>query len=239
MKKNKTMRAASALLVAALLSTSIISGTFAKYTTNASAKDEARVAKFGVEITANGTMFADDYDKDDNTATTITKSVVTSGTTGDAVVAPGTKGELANATITGTPEVAVRVTYEPTLTLTGWKLADNSEYCPIVFTVGDKTYGLAGMKDADGKNVTNTSNSISALTTAVQDAIGAYSKDYAAKTDLSTIGENGYVHVSWNWAFDNGQDAKDTYLGECAADTDNTNDSKVELSITTTVTQID
>lgn len=54
MKKNKTMRAASALLVAALLSTSIISGTFAKYTTGASAQDSARVAKWGVVVTATG-----------------------------------------------------------------------------------------------------------------------------------------------------------------------------------------
>ena len=241
MKKNKTMRAASALLVAALLSTSIISGTFAKYTTDKTGTDSARVAKFGVEITANGTMFADEYDKDDNTNTTatITKSVITSGSEGDAVVAPGTKGELANATITGKPEVAVNVSYEPTLTLTGWKLADNTEYCPIVFKVGNKTYGLTGMKDVNGTVVTNASSSIAELKTAVEGAIKAYSADYAANTDLSTIGTDGYVHVSWNWAFDNAQDAKDTYLGECAADTDNTNDSKVELSITTTVTQID
>lgn len=239
MKKNKTMRAASALLVAALLSTSIISGTFAKYTTTANAGDDARVAKFGVEIKANGTMFADDYDKDDSTAATITKSVVTSGTTGDAVVAPGTKGELANATITGTPEVAVHVEYTPTLTLTGWKTEKGAEYCPIVFTVGDKTYGLTGMKDSQGNVVKNASTTIEALKTAVENAIKAYSADYAANTDLSTIGADGYVHVSWNWAFDNAQDANDTYLGKLAADNDTSNDSKVELSITTTVTQID
>ena len=59
MRKNKMMRTASGLLVATLLTTSVISGTFAKYTTEETGSDSARVAKFGVEITARGTMFAD------------------------------------------------------------------------------------------------------------------------------------------------------------------------------------
>ena len=52
MKRNKMMRIASVLLVAVLLSTCVISGTFAKYTTSNSATDSARVAKWGVIITA-------------------------------------------------------------------------------------------------------------------------------------------------------------------------------------------
>ena len=132
-------------------------------------KDEARVAKFGVVITESGAMFADEYETDDTSVIgTIAKSVVTSGKTGDAVVAPGTTGELVNATISGTPEVAVRVQYEPTLTLTGWKAEDNSEYCPIVITVGDKTYGLTGMKDINGIAVTNAANSVAELKTTVR-----------------------------------------------------------------------
>ncbi len=242
MRKNKMMRTASGLLVATLLTTSVISGTFAKYTTAENGTDSARVAKFGVKITANGDMFADDY-KTDNTdvfdAGVITKSVITSGASGDAVVAPGTKGDLVNATISGKPEVAVRVAYEPELTFTGWTLEDGTEYCPIVFTVGTKTYGLSGMKDATGIVVANAFNSKAELKTAVETAIKEYSKDYAPNTDLSTIGTDGYVHVSWNWAFENDKDENDTYLGKLAADADTTNDSKVELSVKTTVTQID
>lgn len=242
MRKNKMMRTASGLLVATLLTTSVISGTFAKYTTEATGTDSARVAKFGVTISANGSMFADEYKTDDTgvfDAGVITKSVITSGATGDAVVAPGTKGDLVNATISGTPEVAVHVAYEPELILTGWKAENNSEYCPIVFTVGTKTYGLTGMKDATGAVVTNASSSIAELKTAVEEAIKAYSEDYAPNTDLSTIATTGYVHVSWNWAFNNDKDENDTYLGKLAADTDTANDSKVELSVKTTVTQID
>lgn len=240
MRKNKMMRAASGILVATLMTTSIISGTFAKYTTSASASDDARVAKFGVVVTANGTMFADEYAKDDTSvALTAANSVSTSGGAGDAVIAPGTKGTLANATLSGKPEVAVHVDYAPTLTLTGWKdKANTGEYCPIVFTVGTKTYGLTGMKDSNGTVVTNASDTVAKLKTAVEDAIKAYSKDYAPNTDLSGINAD-YVKVSWEWAFDKNNDEEDTALGDKAADTDTTNDSTVKLEIKTTVTQID
>ena len=241
MRKNKMMRTASGLLVATLLTTSVISGTFAKYTTAGNGTDSARVAKFGVKITATGDMFAKEYDKDDTSAVTFAKSVIASGTTGvdqDDVVAPGTSGTLAKATITGTPEVAVHVAYEPELTLEGWKAEDDSAYCPIVFKVNGETYGLTGMKDAAGTLVANESASTAALKTAVENAIKAYSKDYEPNTDLS--GKTGeYIDVSWEWAYDKNDDAKDTYLGDCAADDRTDNDSKVTLSVTTTVTQID
>ena len=61
MRKNKMMRAASALLVAVLLTTSTISGTFAKYVTQDSAKDVARVAKWGVELQVEGNLFGETY----------------------------------------------------------------------------------------------------------------------------------------------------------------------------------
>ena len=44
MKTNKMMRIASVLLVAVLLTTCVISGTFAKYTTTVSATSTANVA---------------------------------------------------------------------------------------------------------------------------------------------------------------------------------------------------
>ena len=47
MKKNMMMRIASVLLVAVLLSTCAISGTFAKYTSSAKGNDSARVAYWG------------------------------------------------------------------------------------------------------------------------------------------------------------------------------------------------
>ncbi len=57
MKKNKMLRMASALLVLTLLTTCIIGGTFAKYTTSGTATDTARVAKWGVKVECTGNAF--------------------------------------------------------------------------------------------------------------------------------------------------------------------------------------
>ena len=62
MKKNVMMRLASFLLVAVLISTSAISGTYAKYVTQAEGTDSARVAKWGVTVAIDGSdLFANQY----------------------------------------------------------------------------------------------------------------------------------------------------------------------------------
>ncbi|MBQ1963297.1 MAG: hypothetical protein II369_04180, partial [Clostridia bacterium] len=137
MKKNKMMRIASFLLVAVLMSTCAISGTFAKYVTADTATDSARVAKWGVTIDISSyKAFEKSYQNPEGTATTVQADV--------KVVAPGTTGTLVNSTISGTPEVSVNVSFAATLTLEGWTLANGEEYCPIVFKVGSETYSLAG-----------------------------------------------------------------------------------------------
>lgn len=229
MKKNKMMRIASVLLVAVLLSTCVISGTFAKYTTSNSATDSARVAKWGVIITANGTTFADTYVTDDDTVSgTIANSVVTAGGAGDSVVAPGTNGSLVVMTLAGTPEVAVNVKYEATLALENWK-AGSEEYCPIVFTVNGQTYGT------NDTNATNKSADIAALIVAVEAAIEGYSANYAANQNLATESTVATPDVSWEWAFStsDANDVKDTALGDAATA------ATISLTIVTTVTQID
>ena len=59
MKKNKMMRLASGLLVAVLLTTSMISGTFAKYVTTESGSDSTRVAKWDIDFTEEDKKNAD------------------------------------------------------------------------------------------------------------------------------------------------------------------------------------
>ena len=53
------MRTASGLMIAALLTTSMISGTFAKYTTADAAQDSARAAKWGVNLGISGSLYGD------------------------------------------------------------------------------------------------------------------------------------------------------------------------------------
>ena len=128
MKKNKMMRVASALLVAVLMTTSVISGTFAKYVTTDSATDSARVAKWGVTVLASGTLFGQEYNEyatDDTTysetatsnqisATASTSVSLEDNGTGN-IVAPGTKNTTGmTLSIKGTPEVATKVTVSST-----------------------------------------------------------------------------------------------------------------------------
>jgi hypothetical protein len=245
------MRMASALLVLTLLTTSVVSGTFAKYTTSADATSTARVAKWGVEVTASGSAFATSYATDDDTVkSTITNSVVSAVQTGqtaaDNVVAPGTSGSLVNFTLKGTPEVAVNVSYEATLTISDtWKIetksgdTTNSEvYFPIVITVGNFNYKMGSVASSPADKATSGDyvyTTLKDLKDAVEGAINGYSANYAANTDLSSSSITA-PSVSWSWAFsDNGYqtDAKDTALGNL------TTAPTIELTVTTTVSQID
>lgn len=223
-KKNWTFRTAGLLLALVLVTSCFVGGTFAKYTTAGTGTDSARVAKFGVTITANGSTFAKEYTTDDTTVSgTIANSVV-SADADKKVVAPGTKGNMVSMALTGTPEVAVKVTYAAEFELgDNWKDVDNKYYCPLEIKIGADTI--------KGKDYT----SADIFENEVERFIAAYSKEYAANTDLSTMGSDS-LSVSWAWAFEGNDDVKDTYLGDQAAAG---NAATVELSVKTTVTQID
>ena len=116
MKKNKMLRIASILLVVTLLSTCVISGTFAKYVTKAEGEDQARVAKWGIVVSVEGdTAFSKQYKTDDEAAkAAIEYSVVSQKD--DNVVAPGTTQGSLKGSVKGTPEVATRYA----LTIKDW-----------------------------------------------------------------------------------------------------------------------
>ena len=226
MKKMNTTKLMAVLVALCLITSTFVGSTLAKYVTDGTANDTARVAKWGVTVTsvnaADSTMFKKEYAKDDNTFTLAANTVVS---TTDDVIAPGTKGDLADVVVAGTPEVAVRVTYEPTLTLTGWEV-DSNEYCPLVIKVEETEYKI------DGVNI----NNIAELKQAVEDAIKACKNDYVANEAIA-YGTDAPT-VSWSWPFSTSaeNDVKDTALGnEAASGTAAT----IELTIRTVATQID
>lgn len=137
MKKNKAMRLAAVLLVVTLLSTCVVSGTFAKYVTKASAEDSSTVAKFGITVSATGDdCFAEEYAKDD-TGYTGTNTVISSST-GSNRVAPGTaNSSAASFSIKGKAEVAVNVA----ITFTGSDvfLKGGTGVTYLDYTTGDDT----------------------------------------------------------------------------------------------------
>ena len=237
MKKNVMMRIASFLLIAVLISTSAISGTYAKYVTADSGKDQARVAKFGVRVDVAGTMFAEAYDSvgDGNDASIATGANITvnsdksHGVVND-LVAPGTKGDMAEIKLSGTPEVDVIVNYEATkVDLNGWADADGY-YCPLVITINgtDKYYLDSYLNEEEAENV-------------IKEAIKKYSKTYEANTDLSTKADEN-LDISWEWPFytSDENDISDTYLGDSAAGmNDGKSAATIEIEVKCTVTQID
>jgi len=220
MKKNKMMRLASLLLVMCLLTTSVISGTFAKYTYTTNGSDSARVAKWGVQGTINGGAFAKTYNLEDTVDGEFTLAVESE----EKVVAPGTTGTFAGISLTGEPEVAVRITNTATLTLAGWEV-EGVFYCPIVITINDENISGLDYDDADE------------FIADVEAAIEASSGDYAPNTDLATevTGLNG--NYTWAWAFD-GDGDKDTALGNAAAGLNDGTPATIALSVVTLVEQI-
>ncbi len=220
MKKNWTMRVALLVVALTLITSCFVGGTFAKYVTGASYEDTARVAKFGVVIEAEGEgLFAKEYAKDD---TTYTGDLTVQAE--EEVVAPGTNNADSPITfsITGTPEVAVRVTIEfgkdfkdvvlPKGTYRDYTVSDpkatftlTEDYYPIVYT----------LKEGNTEIVSGTLEK-------VKDAVAEFAtgKDYAPGTVFNTE-----FTLTWEWPFERGEtedeialyDSADTYLGNVAA----------------------
>ena len=212
MKKNRTMKVAALLLALTLMTSCFVGGTFAKYTDSDNANDTARVAKWGVEATVTGVAFATEYEIEDENATDLDLAVASS----TKVVAPGTTGTFTGVALTGTPEVAVNITKTASITLSGWNV-DEEFYCPITITINGEDYCGLDYDDAE--------SFVADLVGAIEDANGYYEPG----TDLSEIdGMNG--DYTWVWEF-NGDDEKDTKLGNQEAESANTNTITITVEV--------
>ena len=246
MKKNIMMRVASVLMVAVLLSTCAISGTFAKYVSSSHATDSARVAKWGVEFVVGSDLFDTSYDTHDEYYTQMTLSVKSDDD--DNLVAPGTSGDGFTFATTGTPEVSYRVTFATTADTTPETvfLGSSDTYYPVTFTL-----------KFNGSNVDIASQDIATVLATVANCTYYFDVTdgmYYVSIDNGTTWSDPQdtaptLELSWNWEFfvNNATDVKDTALGNLAADKPvdgYTNDGTdynldVAFDITVTATQID
>lgn len=231
MKKNRTMRAAMILLALTLITSCFVGGTFAKYTTDANGSDTARVAKWGVTASVTGEAFATSYVDDVNDAEL---ALAVESSTEDKLVAPGTTGTFAGVALTGTPEVAVEITAEATVTVTGWLIDHDDDdttedifYCPMVVTIGNTAIS--------GLDYDNAADFETAVVAAIEDANAVYEPN----TDLADV-QDAYGGYTWAWAFENAKgdavnqsNAYDTMLGNL----DTAPEISLELKVT--VEQID
>ena len=249
MKKNRFIKLASGLLVLCLMTTCVIGATLAKYTTAKDTQDSARVAKWGVRISAAAnSAFKTEYDKDDDSYTKVTVKSSSS----EKVVAPGTSGSAAQFSISGTPEVAVRLSFAMTdvkevkLTAGTYTNTDGatvtlgSDYNPIKWTLKKNDTHVEG---AD----TNVEGAVNLTLAEMATFLSTYHVDYAPNTDLSATVPTYKLY--WAWAFD-GNDTADSILGDLAANVSgikkDSNDiaasdysTQVSYTLTITATQID
>lgn len=244
-KKHWTLRAAGLLFALVLITSCFVGGTFAKYVKSVSGTQMARVARFGVELTAaDDTAFNTTYATD----AAGLSSVISSD--GHKVVAPGTKeDDTVTLSITGKPEVAVHVE----LAMKEEEIMDvflkNGTYLDLTTANPDDEFNLTKpyhpvvftLKKNSNVEKTGTISEISAY-------LATLSKNCAAGTDLGTV--FGTYSLSWKWDFEDStidkKDQADTLLGALAAKplafsyvlgTDY--QTSISFTLTATVTQID
>ncbi|MBE6595463.1 MAG: hypothetical protein E7644_06660 [Ruminococcaceae bacterium] len=221
MKKNKMMRVASALLVAVLLTTCAISGTFAKYVTTVSGSDSARVATWNI-----GYNFAQ--------ISTFNKTYDSTVDSAEQVVAPGTS-DFGTYILTGAPETDYKVTFNFTTqkevflgahnydyeneAYTGMDLNLASNYIPLTWKVtlttpvDDADITAIGSGSCLSKGDGNTFATMSAMAAAINNTQISYDANEAAELTIK---------IEWSWAI-GGDDKADTILGYLANDVDATN----------------
>lgn len=230
MKKNRFIKLASGLLVLCLMTTCVIGATLAKYTTAGSGADTARVAKWGVTVSASGSLFGKAYAS--NSAAANANEIValsTNNTTVSSdsnVVAPGTKNTTGlNFTVSGTPEVAYSLT-----------VVENTDAQDIYLKKG--TYGYM---------VAVTLNSGANLAGYYSEASGTYTKqttgNYSSGTyyqlvEVATASAD-YYPISWSMGDNHYTSLSDSSTGLVAALTalsQETVNAGVDVSINKTIT---
>lgn len=230
MRKNKFMRAASGLLVAVLLTTCVISGTFAKYvtTTNSTAKARVAVWGFGKDAITELNLFDSAYDNTVN------------ANDEDKLIAPGTEKEAPFSIINASAK-APEVNYKLTVSVDGSQIADTIKKNPnIVWKLDDGNYGT-------WDNLMTSILRLSGDTDVTYDASTTKSAEKTYKANsIPDAFENNKTHkIAWKWIYDEAaknketgtqnNDADDTTMGNTAV----TSDTEVNVKITVTAEQID
>lgn len=196
-RKNKKMLVAVAMVLMIALVAGMGAMTYSKYISSTTLPAQtATAAKWGYVVTTDvDDLFVSDYKNDGSQATATVDgagNIVVNGTADAKVVAPGTSGSMA-ITLSGSAEVAAKLTFNITIT------SDISfdGYNPIKWTL------KKGENPVDGcENVT-----LATLKTKA----AALSSTIAPGDDSAA----GIYTISWVWDFetDNATNARDTLIG--------------------------
>ena len=228
MRKNKMMRAASGLLVATLLTTSVISGTFAKYTTSAEGTDTARVATWGFNDKSSITLsdlFKTAYDNNN------VKSNVD-------VIAPGTTNEASFKFAYAGQETAPEVAYT-------FNVSTEGSDCDTDIKNNENIVWYLDGEKAPATTSGAKEGSWDALLAAIQALDGTDGETGATYQPgvLPTKFDVTKEHkVKWEWVYhtDENADGTDTTMANKKANDNGENGlDEVTLKITITAEQVD
>ncbi|MBQ9085460.1 MAG: hypothetical protein IJY24_07400 [Clostridia bacterium] len=218
--KNKFMRLAAVMLMLCLVTCCAIGGTFAKYTTDVSGNDTARVARWGFNDT-NTSVSIDNLFLD---GTYDSETGILTG--GDDLIAPGSKNDvdvLVEYDGSVTPEVAYTITvaFDETNSAIAPAIKNNTN---IKWYYNGAVAGTNGTWD----ELIDAVNGTAALSFDA-DTVPEASTD----PDDPAAGTNYLCNIGWEWVFetDAAQDTTDTNMGNSA------DDLEVTIVLTVTITQ--
>lgn len=219
--KNRIFRVAALLLVLCFISTVMISGTFAKYTSEYSGEDTALIAKWDLDVTDGSGDFAISPDAAaplDLFSHLFDKNIVTDAGTQN-IIAPGVSGDFV-LSVKNNSDVAAKVEF-------AFEVSGTAEGVPI-------EYSLKDFDDVTFVKATDAYETVGDLAAALNglDKFKNLEVAEAPAADTQT--------VYWRWSFEptfTGQDdAKDTVLGTTSASGASRTD--YILTVTATATQL-
>ncbi len=243
MTNKKAFRTPLILLIAAIMTLSLASGTMAKYMQTVRSVDTARVAQFQVDVSSNDARNGVD---DQTNWTTEAALVNLLSTTNDdtgiynesetdfdrnggiKLVAPGSTGSF-QINVNNKSEVAVKTSFDFSETFV------DGQKIPLVYTFAGKNYSSYGEENSvvGGQLI---SGSLADLGDAIAAAIGEIKASNGTAAVTAPV-----QNISWSWAFtgsDLQTDLKDTALA-VDSDPDTLGQPTITLAVTCTVEQLD
>ena len=229
MKKNKLFILGLVTVFVALVSLTLVSSTWAKYTTNVNGSDSARVAYWGFKDTsmiAIDDLFDISYDTNKVLSTT-------------NVIAPGTKKTDTfsfkyTEGVVQKPEVAYQITVSIAGSSCEQAIKDNADIRWSLTSDGTEVYNLTwaellvAILELSGAELSSDQKDAVAAGTLKEITV-----DYAANTLPAKLDTEVYT-IGWQWQYaGSDNDSQDTAMGNAASPLN------VALAISITATQID
>lgn len=222
MNNKKTYRVGLLLLVVSLISTVMLSGTFARYTSEYVGSDTALVAKWDLNMDKNGIINVDNSEQAMDLFSHLYNQNLVTGSGTEKIIAPGVGGSF-NLKVTNNSDVAAAINFkitEPADT-NATEPADTNAAVPMEFSSTDAAIYVS-------------LNDLNAYLNNAEDPVYTLG---AGTTETKII--------LWRWNFEDSTvhggaktDATDTTLGKASASAGENARTEYKLIVTATAKQV-